>query len=82
MGFVDTADVKRLMQNPELISDIAKAVVEDPKAMDSLADDIADEFEDELQDDPELKKQIIDAALSSPDFKKKLVRKLVEEFDD
>ena len=79
MGFIDTADVKKLLEDPTLVSDIAKAVVEDEGAMDDLADDIADELEDVLEDSAELKKQIVDAAMASPDFKKKIIKELVDD---
>ena len=79
MGFIDTADVKKLLEDPTLVSDIAKAVVEDEGAMDDLADDIADELEDVLEDSSELKKQIVEAAMASPNFKKKLIKELIDD---
>ena len=79
---IESADVKRLMADGDLGADIAKALLDNPDAMDSLADDIADELGDELEDDPELKKQIIDAAVANADFKKRLVQKLVKDMDD
>ena len=75
---IDTSDVRRLLEDPELFSDIAKAALEDSDAMDSLADDLADKMDDELENDPELKKQIIGLALSNASFKKKLFAKLVD----
>ena len=62
-----------------LKADIAKAIAEDPEALSDLAEDIADEMEDELEDDPEFRKQVIDAAMASPDFKQKLVKELVDD---
>jgi hypothetical protein len=79
MGFVDTSDVRKLLQDPELRADIAKAAAEDAGVLDDLADDIADQLEDELESDAELKKQIIDAAMSNPDFKKKLIKELLDD---
>ena len=79
MGFVDSTDVKRLLDDPEFKTDIAKAVAEDPDALEDLAEDIADELEDELEDDADLKKQIIDAAMASPDFKKMLIKELIDD---
>ncbi len=82
MGLIDTADVKRLLQDADLMSEIANALVDDPAAMEALADDIADELDDELEDDPEFKKRIIEAAMANPQFKKKLVSKLIADMDD
>ncbi len=78
MGFLDSSDVRRLLEDPQLRTDIAKAVTEDPGVLEDLAEDIADELEDELEDDAELKKQIIDAAMATPEFKKKLVQELID----
>ncbi len=81
MGFLDKADVRELLKDQGLMADVAKAVVEDPEAMDDLAEDIADKLSDELEDDPELKKKIVEAAVASPDFRKRIIRKLVEDLD-
>ena len=79
MGLVENGDVRHLLQNKELIKDIAKAVVEYPEAMDDLADEIADKLSDELEDDAELRKQIVEAAVTSPEFKSRIVKKLVAD---
>ena len=79
MGFITDSDVKQLAENKELMAEVAKMLVEDPEAMDDLADDIADKLEDELEDSPELRRQIVDAAVANPEFKKRIVKKLAEE---
>ena len=82
MGLIQDSDVRALLQDEGLVAEIAKAVVEDPATMESLADDIADELADELEDDPTLRKAIVDPAIASPEFKKKVVRKLVADLGD
>ena len=79
MGFIQDTDVRGLMADKELMADIAKTLVEDPEAMDNLAEDIADKLGDELGDNPELRKQIVDAAVESPEFKKRIVKKLADD---
>ena len=76
---INASDVRKLLDDPNLKADIANAVLEDPGAMDDLAEDIADELEDELEDDPELKKQIIETAMANPEFKKKVMRELIDD---
>ena len=61
------------------MTEAAKAIAEDPQTMDSLAEDIASEMEDELEDNQEIRKQIVDAAMANPEFKKKIAVKLTEE---
>ena len=82
MGLVQESDVKRLLQDPELVSDIAKAVVESPGALESIADEIASGLENELGSSSELRKQVIDAAMASPQFKKILALKISAEMED
>ena len=79
MGFIKEEDVQRLMQNEDLMAEVAKALVADPSAMDEMADDIADKLQDELDDSPELRSRIVDAAIASPEFKKKIVAKLADD---
>ena len=82
MGFIQTGDVSRLLQDKQLVSDIAQAVVETPAVLEALADDIAEDLEEELENAPELRKAIIDAAMASGDFRRTLATKLMEEIDD
>lgn len=79
MGFIQDTDVRGLMEDKEFMAEVAKMLVEDPDTMDNLADDIADKLGDELEDNPELRKQIVDAAVASPEFKQRIVKKLAEE---
>ena len=79
MGFISESDVTRLMQDQDLMGQVAKAIVEDPETMDSLADDIADKLQDQLEDDPDMRRQIVDAAVANPEFKRKIVAKLTDD---
>ena len=81
MGFITSADIERLMQNDELINDVAKGLVEDPEAMDSLVSDIAEKLEDELDNNSVLRQKIVDAAVANEGFRKKVVAKLADELD-
>ena len=79
MGFIKESDVERLMQNEELMGEVAKALVEDPATMDDLAEDIAAKLEDELDNNSQLRAMIVDAAVAHPEFKKKVASKIAEE---
>ena len=82
MGMIQASDVKELLRDKELMAEIAVAVVEDPNMLDSLANDIAEEIDEEMENAPELRKQIIDAAMALPEFRKELASKIVDEDDD
>ncbi len=79
MSLIQEEDVARLMQEPELMTEIARAVVDTPGVMEQLADDIAEDFEDHLDSAPEFRKLILDAAVASPQFRKLLAAKLVDD---
>jgi len=79
MGFIEKGDVQKLLHDSSLREAIVKAAVEDPETMDSLAGDIADKLSDELEDDPEMRQKIVKYAIATPEFKKRVVRKLVED---
>ena len=79
MGFIQKDDVAGLLQDSGFAEEVVKALVEHPKAMANLADDIADKLEDVLEDDPELKKRIVDAAMTKEEFKNKIIGTLVHE---
>ena len=81
MGFIKDADIEKLMQNDELINEVAKGLVENPDTLDSLVDDIAEKLEDGLDTNSVLRQKVVDAAISNEQFRKKVVAKLADELD-
>ena len=79
MGIVTEDDVKRLMVDAEFMSEIAAAMAQDPQTMDDLADEIAGKIQDELEDNVQWRTALVSAAMSSPEFKQKVVSKLAED---
>lgn len=79
---INTVDVLNLLQDEKLIDEVVKKIVDDPDVLDELAGNIADEISDYLQDDAAIKQKIINAALVNPDFKKRIVKELVDEIGD
>ncbi len=82
MGIADKVEVRKLLQDPTLVDEITKSVLENPSALKDLADDIADELSDVLEDDPDFRSKIIQAAMGNETFKNRLVEKLAEEVAD
>lgn len=79
---ISKADVLKLLQDKKLVDEVVKKVVDDPEVLDELAEDVADEIADYLEDDPTVRQKIINAALGSADFKKRIVKELVDEIGD
>ena len=71
MGLIQDGDVGRLLQDPGLMEEVVKGIVEDSNVMDSLAEDIADKLQDALQDDPDMRKRIVESAVTNDAFKKR-----------
>ena len=82
MSRKDKAGVRRLLEDPELRQEIAHAALEDLEVMVSLADNVASDLSAVLYDDPAMMKQIVDVAISNPQFKQRVVKKLVEDLGD
>ncbi len=79
---VNESDVRKLLQDPGLVEEIAKGVMEDPEALSELAEEIAGELSDELEEDPEFRAKIIQSAMGNNAFRSRLVKKLAEELSD
>ena len=78
MGFVQETDVRTLLQNKTLMDKIIQAVAKAPEVMSELAEDVAEL----LEDDPSYRRNFLKAAKSNPQFKTRVIRKLVEEISD
>ena len=76
---IDKSDVRQLLQNPELVEEIAKGVMEDPSALDDLAEDIASALAGGIENDPQARRSLVTSALSSQVLKEALIQKLVRE---
>ena len=79
MGFIEEADVVKLLDDSDLIGSIGAALVEDADAASDLAGDIADALSDRLSQDPAVRAQIVATALESEEFKRQVVRKLTSD---
>jgi len=79
---IEKSDVRRLLEDEELAEDVVKAIIDDPDALEELAEDVAEELSDMIEDEPELRRTIIDAAIATPAFRQKVVRELAKEIGD
>ena len=79
MGLIQESDVGKIIQDPALLDDVVKALVEDSDTMNTLADDIADKLQDALEEDPTMRRRVVEAAIANPVFKQKIITKLVDE---
>ncbi len=79
MGLIQESDVGRLLQDEALMDQVVTGLVEDTQTMDTLADDIADKVQDAFEEDPDLRQRLITAAIANEAFKRKLVKKLVDD---
>jgi len=82
MGFIEEADVRRMLKDDGLVDEIISSLVSDPRVLSELAEDVADELEDLLEDDPTFRRKIVEAAISNPEFKKNVLDSLVAEMSD
>jgi len=76
---IEKALTLALLKNEELVDQAVETMVEDPDAMDDLAGDIADKLSDLIEDDQGMRRRILDAAVASEDFRKRVVKELIEK---
>ncbi len=76
------ADILKLLKDETLVDEVVKKVIEDPDVLADLAEDLAGEIADYLEDDPAIRQKLIDAAIGSPDFRKKVIKELADELGD
>lgn len=83
MGFnISRADIMKVLDDESLVDEVVKKVVDDPDVLADLAEDMADEIADYLEDDPAIRQKLMDAAIKNPDFKKRVIKELVDELGD
>lgn len=75
-------EAMKLLQDENFVKEVISKVVENPEVLDELAEDVADELAEIIEDDPTIRKKIIDAAITNPDFKKRIVKELIDELGD
>jgi hypothetical protein len=79
VGYIQESDVTGLLTDGQFLKDLAAAVAVDPAGMDDLAKEVADKLSDALEDDPIVRRQILQAAVASPEFKRRVIQKVLEE---
>ena len=79
MGYLSEEEAKVLIQDKKLVDEVVRNVIEDPKAMEDLAEEIADDIAGALEDDPVFKTRLVEAAMKSPELKKRIIQELLEE---
>ncbi len=82
MGYLEKEDVTGLLENQEFVDEVVRAVAEDPEAMDTLAEEIADSLDDAFEDNQTVRRKLVEAALATPEFRKRVAKKLVAELAD
>lgn len=83
MGFdLSRSDIQSILKDETLIDEVVKKVIEDPDAVSDLAEDLADEISEYLEDDPVIKQKLVNAAIGNPDFRKRVIKDLVDELGD
>ena len=79
MGLVQESDVAGILQDPVLMDEVVQVWWWAKLPWETLADEIAGELQGALEGDSDMRKRLVDAAMGSDHFKKKLVTKLVDD---
>ena len=79
MGFLKDGDITGLLENHEFMEEVVGAITEDSEVMGDMAEEVAASLEDAIKDDPAIRRKLVEGAMTSPEFKKRIARKLVTE---
>ncbi len=79
MAKIDKEDIAKLLRDKSLMANIVKKVAMDKDVIQKLAGDIADEISDMIEYNTTLRRRIIDAAISNPEFKKGVIKALTKK---
>ena len=76
-GFLTDEDIAGLLENQEFMEEVVVAITEDSEIMADVAEVVAESLEDAIKDDAAIRGKLIEGAMASPEFKKRIARKLV-----
>jgi hypothetical protein len=79
MGYIQESDVAGLLQDGAFVKELTGAVAQDPAGLEDLAKEVADKLSDALEDDATVRQSILQAAVNNPEFKRKVIQKIIQE---
>jgi hypothetical protein len=82
MSLIEKEEVRELLDDQKFITELVENVVKDPDVMDELAEEVADELVNILEKDAAFKQKLVTAALSSKEFKDRVIKEVSKEIGD
>lgn len=79
MGFLKDGDIAGLLENQEFMEEVVGAITEDSEVMGDMAEEVAASLEGAIKEDASLRRKLVEGAMTSPEFKKRIAKKLVAE---
>ncbi|MDV2496557.1 MAG: hypothetical protein RX316_10185 [bacterium] len=82
MDILNKGMEQKILRDWKSVEEVISRVVEDPSVMEDLAENVADYLSDVLKDDRAFRQRVIDVATANQDFKKRVMKGLVDEIID
>lgn len=82
MDVLNKGMVQKILRDGKSVEEVISRVVENPSVMEDLAENVADYLSDVLKDDRAFRQRVIDVATANQDFKKRVMKGLVDEIID
>ena len=76
---IKKSDVKKLLDDKQLINEIINGIVTNSTTLDDLEKDVAEDISDQLEDDPQLREKVLELVTESDDFRKQVVNSVVDD---
>ena len=82
MDILNKGMEQKILRDWKSVEEVISRVVENPSVMEDLAENVADYLSDVLKDDRAFRQRVIDVATANQDFKKRVMKGLVDEIID
>lgn len=82
MDILSNGRVQRILRGGKFVEEVLSKVMENPSAMEDLAEDVADYLSKVMKDDRTFRKRVISVATANHGFKKRIMKGFVDEIVD
>lgn len=76
---IGKADVRKLLEDKELVSSVIRITLEDPDAIKDLSEDVADEIANLIEENSGMRGKIVEVALGDESFRKMILGEIVDK---
>ncbi|MCH8067999.1 MAG: hypothetical protein IID16_01820 [Candidatus Marinimicrobia bacterium] len=82
MDVFKKTDVIKFLENDDIRNEIIDYALRDSNMTNKIVEDLGDEIADILKDDPTFRQKLLSITSKKPEFREKIITKLIKAFRD